>query len=102
MSRHNAAISEPRERELPAATTMSGRSTIPAGFALYVGDIAESLLAASGASDLMLNAKLMNDLPAMARHVAVIEAEAKSAAVLAARLGKHISRHRRLSNGGRQ
>ena len=101
MSLPNCDLSQPRERPVdPAHNQAPTQAVVPIGFALYLGDIQECLLNASAASDAMIQAKFDNDLPAMAQACAVATAETRSAAALAARLGKHISAHRRRHEGG--
>jgi len=103
MTQYNAAIAEPKEYEAPPPAAHNGppsRAVVPAGFSLYLGDIEGCLLAATAAGEAMIEARLNNDLAAMARSCAVVTAETRSAAALAAHLGKHISAHRRRHEGG--
>ena len=101
MTRYNADICEARERDLPPVThnLAVARSAVPAGFALYLGDIQDSLLTASAASDALIQAKFDGDIAAMAQNCAVVLAETRSAAALASHLGKHISAHQRRHEG---
>lgn len=102
MSRPNCALAEPKERDLPPVThnQAAARSAVPSGFALYLGDIQDCLLTASAASDAMIQAKFDGNLAVMAQNCAVVLAETRSAAALAAHLGKHLSAHRRRHEGG--
>lgn len=102
MTRYNAALAEPREPESPPVThnRVVARSAVPPGFALYLGDIQDSLLTASAASDAMIQAKFDGDLAVMAQSCAVVLAETRSAAALAAHLAKHLSAHQRRHEGG--
>lgn len=102
MTRYNAELAEPKERDQPPVTHNQSvaRSSVPVGFALYLGDIQDCLLTASVASDAMIQAKFDGNLAMMAQNCAVVLSETRSAAALASHLGKHISAHQRRHEGG--